>query len=50
LTGVSVGAVAMWEKGKYVPKNDKISKLEPLQGLKNVDVRKMLGGKEAQVV
>jgi len=50
LTGVSVGAVAMWEKGKYVPKNDKIVKLESLQGLKKVDVRKMLGGKEAQAV
>ena len=47
LAGVSVGAVAMWEKAKYVPKNDKILKLESLQGLKKVDARKMLGGKDA---
>ena len=47
LAGVSVGAVAMWEKGKYVPKKDKISKLESLQGLKKVDAQKMLGAKDA---
>ena len=47
LAGVSVGAVAMWEKAKYVPKNDKILKLESLQGLKKVDAQKMLGGKDA---
>jgi DNA-binding transcriptional regulator YiaG len=48
LTGVSVSAVAMWEKGKYIPKKDKILKLESLNGLKKDDVQKMLGGREAE--
>lgn len=50
LTGVTIGAVASWEKGKFKPKGDKKAALVALRELNKRDVKKMLaeraGGKE----
>ena len=45
LAGVTVGAVAMWESGKFKPKEDKKGVLVALRKLGRRDVRKLLEGK-----
>lgn len=50
LTGVTVGAVVSWEKGKFKPQGDKKASLVALRKVRKRDVKKMLaereGGKE----
>jgi DNA-binding transcriptional regulator YiaG len=48
LTGVTMGAVALWEKGTFKPKAEKISKLMELRKLGKRQVKEMLSGKEAK--
>jgi len=45
LTGSSLGAVAMWEKGKFKPKGEKKVSLVALRKLRKRDVKKMLNEK-----
>ena len=45
LTGVTIGAVAMWEKGKFRPTGEKKASLVALRKLRKRDVRKMLAEK-----
>ena len=45
LAGVTVGAVAMWESGKFKPKDDKKAVIVALRKLGRRDVRKLLEGK-----
>ena len=46
LTGVTIGAVASWESGKFVPKDNKKAMMVALRKLGRLSVRRMLG-KEA---
>ncbi len=50
LTGVSTGAVVSWEKGKFKPKQDKISQLASLAGKGKDDMRKLLAAKMPEQV
>ena len=45
LTGVSLGAVASWEKGKFKPKGEKKAALVALRKLKKGEVRKLIAQK-----
>ncbi|MFH1952303.1 MAG: helix-turn-helix transcriptional regulator [Pseudomonadota bacterium] len=45
LTGVTLGAVASWEKGKFKPKGDKKAALVALRKVTKRDVKKMLAEK-----
>jgi DNA-binding transcriptional regulator YiaG len=45
LTGVSLGAVAMWEKGKFKPKGEKKATLVALRKIRKRDVKKLLAEK-----
>jgi DNA-binding transcriptional regulator YiaG len=45
LAGVTVGAVHLWEKGKFKPKDEKKSVMVGLRKLGRRDVRKLLEGK-----
>jgi DNA-binding transcriptional regulator YiaG len=49
LLGVSIGAVAMWEKGKFAPSAKKKAALIALRKLGKRDARKFLGEKKALV-
>jgi len=42
LIGVTIGAVAMWEKGKFRPKGDKKAALVGLRKLRKREVKKIL--------
>ena len=42
LIGVTIGAVAMWEKGKFRPKGDKKAALVALRKLRKREVKKIL--------
>jgi DNA-binding transcriptional regulator YiaG len=42
LIGVTIGAVAMWEKGKFRPKGDKKTALVALRKLRKREVKKIL--------
>ena len=42
LTGVTIGAVASWESGKFVPKDNKKAMMVALRKLGRLGVRKML--------
>jgi DNA-binding transcriptional regulator YiaG len=42
LTGASLGAVAMWEKGKFKPKGKKKAALVALRKLEKREVKKLL--------
>jgi DNA-binding transcriptional regulator YiaG len=42
LSGVTVGAAHLWEKGKFRPKEDKMAVLAGLRKIGKVGVRKML--------
>ena len=46
LTGASMGAVVMWEKGKFKPKADKKGALIALRKMGKRQVKKMLAEKE----
>jgi DNA-binding transcriptional regulator YiaG len=48
LTGVTMGAVALWEKGTFKPKEEKIAKLMELRKLGKKQVKEMLPGKESK--
>ena len=48
LTGASLGAVAMWEKGKFKPRGDKKAALVALRKMRKRDVRKMLSEKPVE--
>ena len=48
LTGVTMGAVALWEKGTFKPKEEKIAKLMELRKLGKRQVKEMLSGKESK--
>ena len=50
LTGASMGAVVMWEKGKFKPKGDKKAVLVALRRLGERRVKKMLAEKEESEV
>ena len=45
LTGVTVGAVHLWEKGKFEPKDEKKAIMVALRKLGRSDVRKLLAEK-----
>ncbi len=47
LAGVSIGAVQMWEKGKFRPKEDKMGVFVGLRKMGKGDVRKLLEQKAA---
>ena len=47
LTGVTIGAVASWEKGKFKPKGDKKAALVALRRVVKRDVKKLLAEKAA---
>ena len=47
LTGVSVGAAHLWEKGKFRPNNDKMAVLVGLRKLGPSGVRKLLDERRA---
>jgi len=49
LTGVTIGAVGLWEKGKFRPAMDKKSTLVALRKLRKRDVRKILAGKAQEM-
>ena len=42
LTGVTIGAVASWEKGKFKPKGDNKAALVAIRKLRKQDVKKIL--------
>ena len=42
LTGVTTGAVASWESGKFKPKGEKLAALVALRRLRKRDVKKLL--------
>jgi len=48
LTGASLGAVAMWERGKFKPKGEKKAALVALRKVRKRDVRKMLAEKPVE--
>lgn len=48
LTDVSSGAVALWEKGKFKPKKEKVSRLADLANMGKEDVRNLLAVKMAK--
>jgi DNA-binding transcriptional regulator YiaG len=48
LAGVTVGAVAMWESGKFKPKDEKKAVIVALRKLGRRDVRKLLEEKLAK--
>jgi DNA-binding transcriptional regulator YiaG len=48
LVGASLGAVAMWEKGKFKPRGDKKVALVALRKLRKRSVRKMLAEKPVE--
>ena len=48
LVGASLGAVAMWEKGKFKPRGDKKAALVALRKLRKREVRKMLAEKPVE--
>jgi DNA-binding transcriptional regulator YiaG len=48
LTGVTMGAVALWEKGTFKPKEEKIAKLMELRKLGKRQVKEMLSGEESK--
>ena len=48
LVGASLGAVAMWEKGKFKPKGEKKAALVALRKLRKREVRKMLAEKPVE--
>ncbi len=48
LVGASLGAVAMWEKGKFKPKGEKKAALVALRKVRKRDVRKMLAEKTVE--
>ena len=48
LTGVTIGAVASWEKGKFKPKGDKKAALVALRKLPRREVKKMLSEKAGE--
>jgi transcriptional regulator with XRE-family HTH domain len=47
VAGVSIGAVQMWEKGKFRPKDDKIAVLVGLRKVGKSRVRKILEERRA---
>lgn len=47
LAGVSIGAVQMWEKGKFRPKDDKMAVLVGLRKVGKSGVRKLLEERRA---
>jgi DNA-binding transcriptional regulator YiaG len=48
LMGVTMGAVALWEKGTFKPKEEKLAKLMELRKLGKRQVKEMLAGKESK--
>jgi len=48
LTGSSLGAVLLWEKGKFKPRGDKKAALVALRKIRKRDVRKMLAEKPVE--
>lgn len=48
LTGVTIGAVHMWETGKFKPKDEKRKSLVALRKLRRREVRKLLEQKETK--
>jgi DNA-binding transcriptional regulator YiaG len=48
LMGVTMGAVALWEKGTFKPKEEKLTKLMELRKLGKKQVKEMLAGKESK--
>ena len=48
LMGVTMGAVALWEKGTFTPKEEKLAKLMELRKLGKRQVKEMLSGKESK--
>ena len=48
LADVTIGAVALWEKGKFKPKGDKKAALVAIRKLRKLDVRKMLAEKKGK--
>jgi DNA-binding transcriptional regulator YiaG len=49
LLGVSIGAVAMWEKGKFTPSAQKKASLIGLRKLRKRDVKKFLAEKKEMI-
>jgi DNA-binding transcriptional regulator YiaG len=49
LLGVSIGAVGMWEKGKFAPSVNKKAALIALRKLKKREVRKLLAEKKQEI-
>jgi DNA-binding transcriptional regulator YiaG len=47
LAGVSIGAVQMWEKGKFRPKDEKMAVLVGLRKMGRIGVRKFLDKRRA---
>jgi DNA-binding transcriptional regulator YiaG len=45
LSGVTVGAAHLWEKGKFKPKDEKKAVMVALRKLGRLDVRRLLEGK-----
>ncbi len=48
LTGVTVGAAHLWEKGKFRPQEDKMAVLVGLRKMGKAGVRKLLNGRTAE--
>jgi len=49
LTGVTIGAVGLWEKGKFRPSMDKKSMLVALRKLRKREIRRILAGKAQEM-
>jgi DNA-binding transcriptional regulator YiaG len=49
LVGVSLGAVAAWEKGKFQPNLNKKARLVAVRKLRKRDIKKILAGKKEEM-